>query len=530
MKINSTEKLSNCQKQLNKLFSNLRMSTILLIYSFLIFCLTFSILILCSNIQLNVTKNQISETSEQLLTLQNNRALNIQSEKIQDILSFTFNMIITKVAKLSLINYWSSSLDLKINQEIMPCQASQQFNENIQRTLVCYSNSNHFQQRNIDKIKIFKLMNLLYINQYTFDFFTVSHEVYLVSFLDNFLTGYYLTKLKNESFEIVQQEWFLNYTIELQQSNQIVPYKLSSLIKMENYDNILSAFSIVLFDSQFIVGGVASILINFHNIAQFAQVSSLNIILVYDDGLILYTKSYINFGIAKDLLYIYDEQQTGFNNSDWKDIKLSIDNTLKPIYKYNSLLKCQMHIKASRQPKTTLISLILTNLTFENEITYVLDDEISKVLTWHTQTNLYFITIGVIIILITLIPLKFMFNSTSIVIAQMIRYLNGKFDYKLKDNLLNRIQSQSNNNSLKQLQFSYQKLDQILNKTQFKKSEQCLAFENFRFTKQQNIKLNFCFEKLIDQNQCLSQKQFVQIIKFPNEERNQKDLMNQSQI
>lgn len=44
--------------------------------------------------------------------------------------------------------------------------------------------------------------------------------------------------------------------------------------------------------------------------------------------------------------------------------------------------------------------------------------------------------IGIIIILVTLIPLKFMFKSTNIVIDKIIRYLNGKFDYKLKYDLL----------------------------------------------------------------------------------------------
>ncbi|CAD8066684.1 unnamed protein product [Paramecium sonneborni] len=519
MKFNSKRHLSSCQKWLNKLFSNLRMSTILLIYSFLIFCLSFSLLIACSNIQFNITANQVKNISEQLLTQQNNIALNIQSQEIIDILSFNFNTITTKMAKLSLINKWSSTLDMKINQEILHCQKSQQIDEKIQRTLVCYSNSDNFLSRKIDQNQFFKLMNLLQINQYTFDFFAVSHELYLVSFLDNHLTGYYPTKLKNETSEIVQQEWFLNYTIQLQQSNQFIPYKLTPLIRMDNYDQILSAFSIVLFDQQKVVRGVGSLLINFRNIQQFFYVSNLSIILVYDDGIILYTKSYINNSITKDLFYIYDEQKTGFNNSDWNDIKYSIKNSVKPIYKYNSLLKCYMYIKASQQPNTPLISLILTNLTFENKIIQVLDDEISKILSWYTQSSLSFITIGISILLITLIPLKFIFNSTNIVIEKMIQYLKGKFEYKLKDNLFSRIQSQSHNNSLKQLEYSYHKLDSILNESQFKKSEQCLVFENFRFIKSQNIQLNICFEQLNDYNQQLNQRQFIQLIKIPFEER-----------
>ena len=44
------------------------------------------------------------------------------------------------------------------------------------------------------------------------------------------------------------------------------------------------------------------------------------------------------------------------------------------------------------------------------------------------------------IIMITIIPLKFIFNSTNIIIDKMIRYLNGKFDYKLKDNLINGVE------------------------------------------------------------------------------------------
>ncbi|CAD8059512.1 unnamed protein product [Paramecium primaurelia] len=518
MKIRSQEKISNCQKQLNHLISKLRMSSILLIYSFSIFCLSFIIVLVCSNIQLNVATNQVQEISEQLLSLQNNRALNIQSQEIIQILSFIFYMITTKMSKLNSIYYWSSQIDLKINQEIMPCKVSQQFNENIQKYIACYSNSDYFQQSNMEDVQLVKLMNLLYINQYTFDFFIVSNQVYLVSFLDNLLTGYYPTKLKNESLEIIQQEWFINYITELKQSKQFIPYKLSPLIRMDNYDYLLSAFSMVFVDQKFNLGGIGSLLINLRNIEEFVYVKSLSIILIYDDGIILYTKSYINQGIAKDLVYIYDEEKTGFNISDWNDIKYSINNSATPVYKYNSLLKSNMYIKASQQPNTPLISLILTNLTYENEIIKVLDDQISIVLSWYTQTNLYTIMIGIIIILLTLVPLKLMFKSTNIVINKIIRYLKGKFDYKLKYDLMSGTKFQSHNNSLNQLQISYQKLDQVLNSSQFKKQEQCKIFEKFQFKRQEQMKLNISLNQLNDFNQSLNLKQFNQLIKHQIEE------------
>ncbi|CAK70291.1 unnamed protein product (macronuclear) [Paramecium tetraurelia] len=512
MKIRSQEKLSNCSKSLNHQISKLKMSTILLIYSFSIFCLSFLILLVCSNVQMNVATNQVQEISEQLLPLQNNRALNIQSKEIIAILNFTFYMITTKMTKLSIINYWSSSIDLKINQEIMPCKVSQQFDDNIQKYFACYSNSEYFQQSKIEDVQFFKLLNLLYINQYTFDFFIVSQQIYLVSFLDNLLTGYYPTKLKNETLEIIQREWFINYMIELKQSEQFQAYKLSPTIRMENYDYLMSAFSMVLFDSKYMVGGIGSLLINLRNIEQFVYVSSLSIILVYDDGLILYTKSYINQGIAKSMMYIYDEEQTGFNISDWDDIKYSINNSAIPVQKYNSLLKCNMYIKASQQPNTPLISLVLTNLTYENEIIAVLDDQIAIILSWFTQTNLY------TILIITLIPLKYMFKSTNIVIDKIIRYLNGKFDYKLTYDLLDKTQVSSKNNSLHQLEISYQKLDKILNKSQFKKSELCNILEHFQFEKSENMKLNISFNKLNNFNQTLNLKQFSQLIKYQIEE------------
>ncbi|CAD8152743.1 unnamed protein product [Paramecium octaurelia] len=518
MKIRSEEKLSNCQKSLNHQISKLKMSTILLIYSFSIFCLSFVILLICSNIEMNIATNQVQEISEQLLPLQNNRALNMQSQEIIAILNFTFYMITKKMEKLSIINYWSSSIDLKINQEIMPCKVSQQFDDSIQKYFACYSYSEYFQQSRIEEVQFFKLLNLLYINQYTFDFFIVSQQIYLVSFLDNLLTGYYPTKLKNETLEIIQRDWFISYMLELQQGKQFEPYKLAPIVKMENYDYPMSAFSMVMFDSKYMVGGVGSLLINLRNIEQFVYVSSLSIILVYDDGIILYTKSYINEGIAKSRMYIYDEEQTGFNISDWNDIKYSVNNSATPIQKYNSLLKCNMYIKASQQPNTPLISLVLTNLTYENEIIKVLDDQIAIVLSWYTQTNLYTIIIGMIIILGTLIPLKFMFKSTNVVIDKIIRYLNGKFDYKLTYDLLDRTEISSHNNSLNQLEISYHKLDQVLNKSQFKKSELCTIFEHFQFEKQEKIKLDISFKQLNDYNQQLNLKQFSQLIKYQIEE------------
>lgn len=44
-----------------------------------------------------------------------------------------------------------------------------------------------------------------------------------------------------------------------------------------------------------------------------------------------------------------------------------------------------------------------------------------------------------------------MFKSTNIVIDKIIRYLKGKFDYKLKYDLLSGNKLKSHNNSLNQL-------------------------------------------------------------------------------
>lgn len=41
---------------------------------------------------------------------------------------------------------------------------------------------------------------------------------------------------------------------------------------MENYDYLMSAFSMVIFDSKYNVGGVGSLLINLRNIEKFVYV------------------------------------------------------------------------------------------------------------------------------------------------------------------------------------------------------------------------------------------------------------------
>jgi len=51
--------------------------------------------------------------------------------------------------------------------------------------------------------------------------------------------------------------------------------------------------------------------------------------------------------------------------------------------------------------------------------------------------SLYAILVDVIIVLLTMLPLRILFRSTNLVIDMMIKYLNGKFDYKMKDEVFN---------------------------------------------------------------------------------------------
>ena len=75
--------------------------------------------------------------------------------------------------------------------------------------------------------------------------------------------------------------------------------------------------------------------------------NKLSLMVLHEDGTLVYSKSFINHQMENTFDLIYNETLTGFNFTDWEDIKYSINHTIYPIYKYNSLLDQNVYIKAS---------------------------------------------------------------------------------------------------------------------------------------------------------------------------------------
>ncbi|CAD8063495.1 unnamed protein product [Paramecium sonneborni] len=501
-----------------KIISKLRMSTILLIYTFLILGLSLAILVTCQNIQLLLATDQVQIISEQILTLQNKKALSIQSQDAMEVLQFAFQMISTKMSKLVFFNYWMHTTDLQILQEIQHCKTMQQLNQQIQFSSSCYTFSGNFSFKDVETRPFIKFTNLFQTHQLTFDFYLVSQQIYLISFADNLFTVYFPTKPQNETLEAIQQQWFTNYTYELQTTKQFIPYQISKLFQMSNYNYLLATFSTLLFNTKRQMTGIASLLINFPQLQNFLYMDKLSLMILHEDGTLVYSKSFIEHQIENTFDLIYNQTLTGFNITDWEDIKYSINHSTYPIYKYNSILKQYVYIKASQLNHTQLIALTLQNNTYEKEISSVLDGQIQKVISWFTNMSIYAILVDVIIVLLTILPLKFLFYSTNLVLDMMIKYLNGKFDYKFKDDVFNHNFFQSNDNSLSKFYESYQKLDKALNKTQFEKSEQCKLIESFQFEKNQKIKLIYPQNQLYDKHENIPAQLFYSLIKVHREE------------
>ncbi|CAD8142976.1 unnamed protein product [Paramecium pentaurelia] len=519
MPISKSQKSNSIyQTGLKKITQKLRMSTILLIYTFIILGFSLAILIICQNIQLSLATDQVQLISEQILSLQNKKALSIQSKDAMYVLKFAFYMITSKMSKLVFLNYWMNTVDLKIVQELQHCNIMQQLNQQIQISSNCYTIFGNFSLQDA-QIKPFEnMVNLLHTHQYTFDFYIVSQQIYLISIVDNLFTVYYPTKPQNETLEAFQQQWFTNYTQELQTTKQFIPYKISKLFQMTNYNYLLATYSNILFNPKLQITGIASLLINFPKLQDFLYMDKLSLMILDEDGTLVYSKSFIDHQMENKTDYIYNETLTGFNITDWEEIKLSINQTIYPIYKYNSLLKQNVYIKASQLPQTELIALTLSNNTYEQEIASVLNGQIQKVVSWFTNMSLYAILVDVIIVLLTILPLRLLFRSTNLVLDMMIKYLNGKFDYKMKDEVFNHQFLQSNDNSLSKLYETYQKIDKTLNNSQFEKSEQCKIIEAFRFLKNEKIKLIYQKDALYDQEDFIPSQLFHSLIKVHQED------------
>lgn len=108
---------------------------------------------------------------------------------------------------------------------------------------------------------------------------------------------------------------------------------------MSNYNYLLAAYSNILFNPKLQVTGIASLLINFPKLQNFLYMDQLSLMVLDEKGTLVYSKSYIDHQMENKTDFIYNETLTGFNITDWEEIKKSINQTTYPIYKYNSLLK-----------------------------------------------------------------------------------------------------------------------------------------------------------------------------------------------
>ncbi|CAD8066686.1 unnamed protein product [Paramecium sonneborni] len=509
------KKLNNCEAALNRYKSKFRMSTILLIQSFFILAFTFANLIICLKLQISLTSNQIEEISKQQLHLQNSKALQIQSSQATDVLRIALSMSVRKMEKLVSLNYLAPLIDFDSIQNISSCRQAQFLKEKIQRVTICISYQENQEQQNLNNTQLISFLNLFQTYQEIFDFSIISRQLYFVSPQDNFLTAYYPIKLKNETIELIQYEWFIKYLTELQQTKNPQFSTLFPQVKLQNYEYLLAAFAMLMIDKTNQINGIAVQIINFPELSHFLFIENLNIILVYEDGKILYTQSYMYNGLEKEIKYIFNETVTGFNYSDWQLIKYSLNSNF-PIQIQNTLLNQSVYIKVKQIPQTPLISLILTNITYENEISKLLNEQLDSILNWQLTLTSYSAFASVFIILLSLIPLKSIFKPTQVVIYMMIKYLLGKFDNKIKDQVIRKNQLQQIDNVLNQFYQAYQRLDITLNQSQYTKSDHCMLIEKFQYEVNVNSLLKLSFENIINYNQQISWPQFKQLIATQN--------------
>ncbi|CAD8154930.1 unnamed protein product [Paramecium octaurelia] len=505
------KKLNNCQITINRIKSKFRMSTILIIYSFFILAFTFANLLICLTLQINLASNQVEDISNQQLTLQNSKALNFQSQETTHLFQNAFQLAILKMEKLAILNLQASIQNMESRQNISTCQQAQQFDETLQKVTLCLSNLEVQNRSTSQNIQFISFLNVFGGLIFTFDFSIISKQLYIVSPHDHFLTAYYPTKQKNETKELVEQEWFINYTTVVLHSSNPTFFKLIPYINLPNYDYLLAGLTMLMVDKNYQINGIAVQILNFPQLTKILYMESLNIILVYEDGKIMYTQSFVNNGLEKQIRYIFNETISGFDYSDWELIKSSL-NFVYPLYIYNSLLNQNVYLKAKQIPNTPLISLILTNITYENEMSKLLQEQMDSILNWQLTLVTYTSSLSILIILLSLIPLRSLFKPTQVVIEMMMKYLLGKFDYKLKDQVIRENKISQLNNVLNQLYQAYQRLDITLNQSQYVKNEHCLLIEKFYYQQQTSKMGSHSIEKIMNQNEQLSLYEFKKFI------------------
>ncbi|CAK75704.1 unnamed protein product (macronuclear) [Paramecium tetraurelia] len=423
-------------------------------------------------------------------------------------------MAISKMEKLAILNLKTSIQDVDASQRISNCQQAQQYDEPIQKVAICLSNlkvQNESTNSSNHNKKFISFLNVFEGLQNIFDLPIISKQLYFVSPHDHFLTAYYPTRQKNETKELVEYEWFINYITEIQKNSNPSFFKLIPYINLPNYDYLLAGLTMLMIDKNYQINGIAVQILNFPQLTKILFIETLNIIMVYDDGKIMYTQTYVYNGLEKQIRYIYNETISGFNYSDWELIKSSL-NFKYPIYIYNSLLNQNVYLKAKQIPNTPLISLILTNLTYENEISKLLNEQIDSILNWQLTLITYTSSISILIILLSLIPLRSLFKPTQVVIEMMMKYLLGRFDYKLKDQVIRENKISQLNNAINQLYQAYQRLDITLNQSQYVKNEHCILIEKFYYEQKKGKMQNFSFENIINQKEQLSLSEFKKFI------------------
>ncbi|KAM3135851.1 hypothetical protein pb186bvf_012104 [Paramecium bursaria] len=464
------------------MLEKLKLRTQILIFLVSMMILITLIIVLQHDIVLQRSFDLISITSRHILQRQIDQSLNTQSYFVNRIVSRQFHIQQRRGDSVNLIYRF---LDLKGNESSIykpdPCASPQKINSlEYNLTRVCFGVFNSTEQYSIPQgeqyFKIAKLFSL--VNQYSATIDSNSRKtngrMYIFSDFEKGFASIYPTAVMIPQFPIQKTNWYQQQI----QSGQIVSFSNLSFLLTPPY-SLRMVITQSLLDKNLNFNGVIGIDLIFSE--QRLEKINNNLLIINQYGQIVLAN--VDFNINASVAnYIFNEKQSGFNQTDWVEIQKVLNGQQtyhqcqngKYLCLFNSILQDDVQVIATKM-QNGFISIMLSR--DYHKLIDILHGFEKEFLFSNYQTIIIQIVFGLIILIITLFAIflltKPINNIINIVKQYTMKYGNNISQDIFKENLFRSI--------LNQVNTEFDIVITIIKQQATNKNKQCRIQERFQF-------------------------------------------------
>ncbi|CAK67365.1 unnamed protein product (macronuclear) [Paramecium tetraurelia] len=479
---------------IRKQFHNLRMRDQIFLVKICAFLISFILILSFYIVQKNVIIGIYENSSTIVLQRQDKKALNLLLPQLNYyLISKQYHRIqlLTSLGSLySLLDHFHISEQSK---DSLKCETEKEkdFLFSIpQLCLTCYLCKDGNQLPQMQKYQDLQKFSRL-LSEYILLFDTTQHNrIFYVATGDIQVGFIYPQVIYDWSFSPQSKNWFVNHLDKYQQekdqkyffsklyfSGTQFIYKQTISYSLENqYTKALDAIAGTDFDAE----------------DPDMQLIQANTYLLNQDGQIIYRKVNLNLPVT-ELNFIYEENKTGFNQTDWNEIfnfankNPSISNCQldekQILCRYNSIYKKPIKIVANQIPGNFTL-MMFTNASFEHvlqenflELELLVQQANERAFYIQIIISCSLIFISMIIVIFIFRPILRVMTTAKIYIKKMGNNLDKEI-FKLM-NKKKKGNSVFNNLELQIINFS-----DILTKNQQQKGIICRQIEKYQYSKQ----------------------------------------------